>query len=345
MKVLKLIESGLILEEDFNTSEVREPLIPNANFSFESYGIDLLSGSIDINAPLYKDVVFEIENDFIPSNTSDLGGIRLKRGNQKQEFFEYTNGGATEAIPYLKIVKEGDVYTGYGSSDGESWINKGYVVFPFCEKIGVTVRGSSPYTLNKIKLYKNNYVTIHNILPSNIIKIFDGAEVVLEKQVTEDSIKIVLPYYPFSGTFVIYNDLGSPIVEYFLEDVWGGDEYISAVNVDLLNSEGEPLLLKEYSQLGNLENGIIDDWFIAHNKDGNSITIKIRIAAYSPFYDWVTISKDEGGAPTEYGKEIELELDPDEQAHFWLKVARPFDKDYYGFDFRHNQCEFFLEVI
>ena len=39
----------------------------------------------------YKDVVFEIENDFIPSNTSDLGGILFKRGNQKQEF-EYTNG-------------------------------------------------------------------------------------------------------------------------------------------------------------------------------------------------------------------------------------------------------------
>ena len=31
---------------------------------------------------------------------------------------------------------------------------------------------------------------------------------------------------------------------------------------------------------------------------------------YSPFYDWVTISKDEGVRPTEYGKEIELELDP-----------------------------------
>lgn len=344
MKILKLLSSGLILHEDFSTPQIRYPLIDNAEYTKEGSSIIMTGGSIDIDASSYSNLVFEIVNGFIPSNAYDVGGIRISNGLEKRELFEYSDGTPTTAIPYVRLVKTGDVYTGYGSEGGTVWNSKGYVVFPHCEKIGVAVSGNVEYKLFSIKLYKNDYITIYSVLPGWSVFVSYEGEVVASSVAKSDNMQVKLPYYPFSGTFRVYNENNILVSEVSLSNVWGGDTFACVSNIDLLTWDGRPLTLAETTHLGNLQNGVIEEQFIARNNNDFPLEVTIRVASYNEFYDWVHLATEEYDSPQEYGKEITVNIPANSDVNFWLKISRP---EVYNtnIDYRTSECSFFLEVI
>lgn len=346
MKVLKPLKSGLVVYEDFSTALIKEPLKVYANFTRGTDFIDMTGGSIDMYVYPYHSLVFEIENSFVPLKDGDMGGVRIVRGTEKRELYEYYEElDSSGVIQYVKVVKNGDVYTGYGSNDAVSWNDKGYIVFPGAETIGVSVDSTVAYRLYSIKAYESEYVTIHSVLPGWRLEIYKNGILTVQENINDSFVKAKIPSYPFTGTFKLYDETDQLISDFILTDVWGGDEYTCAVDVDVLTWDEIPLSYEVEQHLGNLQNGKIENWYIARNYNDVEVTVTLRIADYSPFWDWVYLATDTSGVPGDYSREITVSIPALSDAKFWLKITRPDDPMVTDYDYHKTECKFFLEVV
>lgn len=347
MKVLKPLSSGLVCYEDFDTVSLAEPLRESGNYTRGTSCIEITKGSIYMNVYPYNNLVFEIENSFVPNDSSDYGGISIIKSFDRRDFYEYyEEGDNLGSIKYVRVVKTGEVYTGYGSNDGRYWFDRGYIIFPNAETIGVSVDSKTPYILESIKVYLSEFVTIHSVLPGWKLEVYKNGEKLTEVIATAGFIDVKLPFYPFTGTFKIYDEFGELVSDVVLSDVWGGDEYVCSVDVDILNSDRIPLEYNEAKHLGNLQGGKNESWYIVKNNFHEDVTVTLRIADYSPFGDWVSLAKDIDGVPGDYLDSITLTVPALDEVKFWIIIQRPGDggkiKDY---DFKNTECLFFLEVV
>lgn len=319
LKVLKKINLGLILNEDFSTGVIRSPLVNNSAATISPGSCLITGGSIDIDAFSYDDIVFEIHNNFIPENLG-VGGIRLLKGGDSRELFEYDDGGAVEITPYIRLVKQGDVYHGYGSEDGVVWEDAGFVMFPCCEKIGVTLGNTESYQLNSIKLYKKTYITLKSVIPDYRVEVYRNSVLIESKIAADEEINVELPNFPFDGVIKVYDINNNLLVDQALSDVWGGDEYTVSPNVDIYNTDSVILSTYENEYLGNLNQGIIEEKYYAKNNGDSSINITIKIAEYSEYKEWATLGID---GSEEFSSSLNVDIGAGESIYFWLRIMRP----------------------
>lgn len=345
MKTLKKVSGGLIAYNNFNNGTLTEPFKNKANSEYSNGKLIINRGSIELDAYPYPDLVLEVENSYVPINVQDMGGISLNKNIEKRELFEYYQMGDPSLVPFVRVVKRGDVYTGYGSETGTSWTDKGYVYFPGVETMSVTVVGDSPYPINSLKVYKKPYITIYSLLPGWRVIVKNGFFVVATKMAESSTAHVTLPNYPFTGSFEVYDADNVLVASANLSDVWGGDEYICMADVTLLTLDDFPLTDSSVTHLGFLNQGKIEECFKVKNNGTDTANITIRVAEYSVFHPWVHLSNDYGNAPGIYGKSIDITIPGLEEELFWVRVSRPPEFNLQDFNYRENECNFYLEVV
>lgn len=333
MKILKKIEEGYILLEDFSTGSVRQPLEDNSESLVDGV---LKGGSIDTYAFLYDILVFEVENSFIPTS-NNIGGIRLLRGSDKRELFEYDAG--DDEVTHVRLVKNGDVYHGYGSYDGTEWFSAGAVLFPNCEKIGVTSIGD--YKIENIKLYKKDSVTLMSVIPEWVVYVYMDDDLKSTTYITNETVDITFPCYPFSGRIAIRSLSGDIIVDQIVSDVWGGDVYVVSSNASIYKTDNTRLSTVGSTHLGNLNEGILEEKYYIKNEGDSSLNVTIKVSDYSEFRDWVYLAFD---GSSDFRKDLSLSMYPGQSTFFWVHVSRPPVVDG-SFDYKNTLCRFFLEVV
>lgn len=347
MKILKSIESGLIVFEDFsNLPNIQSPLIDDANYDTGVGFINMNSGSIYLNSNDYPTLVFIVDNDFFPTTSTDVGGIAVRRGSENRLFYEYHDEVINEGVvQHAKVVKQGDVYTGYYSNDGINWVDQGYVVFPYVESIGVSISSQTQYKLNSIKVYKSESITIAQLFPNWRIEVYDGSNTLLvDEPINDGDISFQLPNYPFTGTFKIYDETDTLITDQVLTDVWGGDRYICTVNVEVLDNTEVPLTYDIARHLGTLDGLELEDWFILRNYDPVAVDLTLSIADYSPFGDWVTLAPNDNGIPGTYADEITVTVPGSSDVYFWIRVYKDLEFIDQTINYRETECLFYLLV-
>ena len=345
MKTVKKVADGLVLYDQCNTRAVHPPLRSNANLDFTDASLIINSGRIDMDTFSYHDLVFELHNGYVPRHETDVGGISIYRGAQSQALFEYYAQGETAVVPYVKLVKHGEVYYGYGSEDGQVWEDKGHVVFGHADKIGITVKGTTPYELYSLKVYKKEYITLYAVLPGWKVKVWQNGSVVADEAITAEHCRLALAAYPFTGDIAIYDEQGNSVVQDKLVEVWGGDEYCCTLDVDLLTEDDVPLAADVERHLGNLVDGTIKGVYKVRNNRHEAVAAVLRIAPYSPFKDWAMLAEDHAGKAGAYENEILLHIPGGAERTFWLRVKRPPDAGFVDYDFKKTECLFYLEVV
>jgi hypothetical protein len=346
LKILKKLKSGLIINDSFASGSVTAPLKSNANLTFTATGVDINRGSIILDTFSFATLVIQVFNEFNPTNETDMGGLSVNRGSDVRELFEYYNPAESGTVPYVKLVKNGDVYVGYGSEDGLTWSNKGQVYFPYADSVGLTVVGNSPYTVKNYSAYLGNLVTLYGVTAPWHVEFYDTNSVLqASKNITSDRVSIELPYYPFSGTCKVLDELNNVLLEYTLTDVWGGDEYAYGTDVDLLTyPDRQPLMLTQYQHLGKLADNVLETMFVARNNSDSDSSVTIQIPEFSPYKDWVYLAADNGLTPSTYDKTVYLVIPANGEVFFWLKISKPFDGDTF-IDYTKTECMFYLEVV
>jgi hypothetical protein len=347
MKALKRISSGCIAYNNFTSGgTLTEPFRINANYMLDGGQFIINGGSVVFDAFSFNDCILVVENSYIPTYSYDMGGICLVRGTDKKELYEYYQQNDHSQVPFVKLTKHGDVYTGYGSENGGAWSDKGYVHFPNAETIGISLKGDSPYPINSLRLYKSETVTIYSVQPGWRADFKNGSSLFASTVATSETMYAVLPLYPFVGNVEIYNDAEELVTVLDSSDgVWGGDEYVCATNVELFTLDNIPLTDDEVSHLGNLQNSVIEKCFKAKNMGNGAVTVTIKVAEYSVFADWASLSNDFGYAPGEYSSSITVDLESLGETLFWLRIERPASFNLGDFNFRKDECSFFLEVV
>lgn len=339
VRTLKKRKNGLIVNESFESQPMNPRLRPNATYSYGSSDITLLSGEIVFDLLGAENCVVEIENDYIAQEQGDYGGLRIKSGLSKLDFVEYFSEYPGTYLG-VKIVKSGNTFQGKGSNDLISWVDRGSVSLSGVETISVVVGGSTPYVLRNFKAYESEYVNIFGTL--------DGWKLYINDEYVSTSKRGEMVFrqetYPFEGNFKIYE--GSTLVcECNLTDIWGGDDYECTLNVDILNEFHEVLPMVGEDFLGNLDNGYILRKYYLRNNSNASLPVTLRVAEYSPFYDWVWLSFEEVSIIDyeSYHHTIETVLDANEEVPFYLFIKRPDNAIIY--DYENKKCKFFLEVV
>ena len=339
MKTLKKKVSGLILVEDFNSPTFSPLLRPQAVYSFGGSYITISSGELLFDLIDHDNLVIDVENDYIPLEYGDYGGIRLKRGRERIDFVEYYTE-PQSAYPWVRVVKKNNVYTGFGANAEGEWVNRGQINFHNADTLAIVVNGTAPYVLKNFKAYTSEYVYIYGVLDGWDLYINDVYVTTSDR----NELKFTWSTYPFSGNIKIY-DGDTLIAEKNLTDAWGGDEYECVVDIDILNDYGEVLPLAGEDFLGNLENGFILRDYYLRNNSLETQTVTLKVAEYSPFYDWIFVSLDPVNVNNYDGveKEFTVELSSQEQVPFQLFIRRPSDAIEY--DYKNKTCSFFLEVV
>jgi hypothetical protein len=342
MKVLKKVSEGLVLHEDFDGA-MHPLLINKANMSVSNSIATLNNGGIFFNSVEYPLLVFEVKNSYLPQSDIDFGGLSVSNEFEKKDLFEYkSDEGLT--VPYVKIVKQNEVYHGYGSEDDLSWYDRGYIVFPCSNYISVNVVGESPYELDSIKIYKEETITLFALLAGWKIKVKVDDEVIMEETTSQSTHKLKLPYYPFDGDIEILDEDDEIIATDSLTGVWGGDEYYCTVDVDLLTLDNVSLNNIAVQHLGNLLGNKIQKKYKARNNSDESVTVTIEVAEYTDFSEWAFLSTDDNGSPFVFGKSITVTIPPLDEVFFWLKVERPDNFNMEDYNYKEVECMFFLEV-
>lgn len=338
MKILKKHKSGLIFHEIF-TGDLNSNIKVGGVIEKTSSSVILHNGEIYFDIYDYKNCVIEVENNYIPQNYDDMGGIRIKRGNEKIEFFEFYDE-TSEPFSRIKVIKKDDEYFGKGTNDNEYWIDGGNVTFCNAEQAGIAVIGTTPYEIKSISVYKDEFIYIYSVLDGWELK-YNGTTIAIAER---GEIKAILPYYPFNGTLQIYN--GETLVcESNIIDGWGGDEYECTFNIDILSEEETIIPTEDTIYLGELLNGYILKKYFVRNNDTDNVEITVKISEFSPFYDWVWLSKESIDPIyfNSYEKAINFSLAPYQQEEFYLFIKKPDTTIEY--DYKNKDCVFFLEVV
>lgn len=328
MKTLKRIATGLVADINFTG-----PISPFVNYADAVYenGIVIRSGALVLDLYEYPELVLDVYNTYVPQFEGDYGGIQLRRGNEVRELFEYY----TEDMQQYSIVrlhKMAGSFQGSGLNSGQ-WVDKGSVSFREADSLAVTVKGSTHYNCQRLVAYRRPYVRIEGLLPGMIVEA--GGKFSLA---TRDYAEVELDY-PFSGEVKIWND-NQVVAIKNVTNAYGGDVFLMGLDVSIYTAEDYPITTEEERHLGNLSNGSIVADFKIVNDSAEEVTVVLDILDITPFKKWVTLALGD----MDFKPSLTFTLAPAEVKPFSMQIQRPADSDYRGFDFKANECVFWLEV-
>lgn len=347
LKVLQLVESGLITHQKFPQDQVHSPFFTRCNHSYDTHGLTVTHGSLYYFLEGYDRIVLEVVNDYQPQAQTDFGGISITKGEFVTSLYEYASEFEDRNFKYTRVYKDMYTFHGEGSEDGVIWVDKSEMRIPKPDTMGVSVKGETPYTIKELKLYKEPFFYIMNLYENYIVNLYDMDRTLVKTMKTDRSTiaKIAMPNYPFDGTIEIVSPDNRVVAYQQVENLWGGDRFISTLDIELFDSNGINLRLEEAKHLGEIKDGgeKLETITVVNNGDGFLADVRISILKDSPAYDWVYLSEDLDGNGY-YDKEVSLYLKPRGTAKFLIRIKRP-TGSLRGSGFRNNDEEAFYLVV
>lgn len=285
-------------------------------------------------------------NNFVPVNEYDAGGISILKDNQNYSLYEYGNIEENKDYKYIRVTKMLDTYYGEGSIDKIDWINKGNRFIKNADIASVMYDGTAAinnYPINYIKIYKEPYWTIYGLNNEYEVQVYYEQ---LNKTYTKivkdsDNIRFKAPYYPIKARIVIKNESGQIIVQSNIEEVWGGDNYYTSIDVDLFNDKMQFLQLEDSRYLGLVKSGEpLRKLIYIRNNTNTTFISTLRISKSSPAYDWVELEHQEIS-----DKEINITLHQYETKSFYINIEEPLDIESSSDYEQGKNYVFYLEVL
>lgn len=346
MSVVTKVKSGFIYESDFSSLSSQWEV---SDLNRIELGNGLLIKGGENTFYMYfnqltteKQFVIDVKNVYNPKSEENRGGILVYADENLfialEEYYDSLKGTA-ETYPWLRLVRDYNVYSGYWSEDGKQWELVGTHDFgELSPKIGIFLSGKDEDMLIEyIRIFRSPYITIHNPPPRSKIQLV-GQDGVLKSMICPVHYpKVVFPVssfgVPFDGRFRWESEDGHYEETEFFRDLWGGDEFKFQISLDLYYKVGG-----EFKRVETNE-----EEFLGHvntfNKEGvykRKILMKVKNPHHTRFYNveigldkykdfsdyekYVGISLDEDG---EYGQKIVLgTVEPQSERYFWLELKR-----------------------
>lgn len=351
MSVVTKIKSGFIYETDFSTLSTKWEVSNIKRIKLDN-GLHIESGE----TPFYmyfnqltteKQFVLDVKNVYNPTAVDEIGGIIVFADEDSfialEEYYDEEKG-VVNTYPWLRLVRDYNVYSGYWSNDGKRWELVGTHDFgELSPKIGLFLKGKEENMLVEyIRIFRSPYITIYNSPPRSEIQLV-GQDSVLKSMVCPVHYpKVVFPIssygVPFDGKFRWKPEEGQYVETEFLRDLWGGDEFKFQISLDLYYQEGEEFKRVETNEeefLGNINTFNEEDLYkrkivmkVKNPHNYQFYNISISVDKYKNFEDYsgyVGISIDKDG---EFMQKINLGVvEPFSEKYFWLEIKRATEVD------------------
>ncbi len=366
-----LKQKGLIYEDDFTNISLDASWEVNPN-DLSRYSLTEVGGSLRLKHgvdPVYlfftpltniPQFVFDMKNIYNPTIDGDVGGLVVYADTMDyislEEYYDAVLG-VTKTYPWLRLVREYNIYQAYWSEDGYTWNFIGtQQIDREAPKIGCFLRGTEgePLDIDYIRICSSIYFTVSNLVEGTRVDLLDTNNNILETRVcpkgsTRVVFNLVKHGIPFPCKFQITTVNGDIFIDDTVYTVWGGDEYAfkpSPLDLYYINAQGMEVKidpgLEEF--LGYLNSGgylYKDIKMLAKNSmmHGEVSNITVKVISYKDPDDYllVQVANDVNGIPDQFGEQINLpNIGAGGTAIFWLRVNRPSDETgseiYFGLD-------------
>jgi hypothetical protein len=364
---VKRVESGKILHEDFSNSVDLVADGWQLHPSADRFYIDLTEGALHIlhgTSPTYllrelpENAVMEMRNTYNPTEVYDFGGfVAYVTDEEKLELLEYYNEqmGTTLSYPYVRMVKKGEEYEGYGSQDGVNWDIRGSIEFPNATLWGVELEGDVGETLkvHTLSVYKDTKIRFRALPMGARVEIYDirSGSPALIGTVYESGYEAEFSVFnypmPLSLNFKVYDENGDLVADDSHDEVFGGDVFHCGNFIEVYYND-RPLDVYQ-NDFGYINSFYKDFKLELRNMiDVPHTNVNVEIKKYinpkgeEQFgWEWVEICKDNNGIPDGNFKKLLTfdEVPAGGSVFFWARITRsaiPVQVDDYLFDFVIN---------
>lgn len=351
MSVVSKIKSGFIYESDFSSLSTEWEL-SDFNRVLLNGGLHLKSGDTPFfmyfnKLTTEKQFVLDVKNIYNPTKVGEVGGILVYADEDNfialEEYYDPIKG-VVNTYPWLRLVRDYNVYSGYWSNDGKQWELVGTHNFgELSPKIGLFLDGrEEDMLIEYIRIFRSIYITVHNPPPRSELQLV-GEDGLLKSMICPVHYpKIAFPIssygIPFDGKFKWKSEDGQEVETEFFRNLWGGDEFKFQVSLDLYYKQGvefKQVDANEEEFLGHINTFNSDDlnkrrilMKVKNPHNYSFYNVGVDVSPYKDFKDYseyVSLSTDEGG---EYSESINLgTIEPLSEKYFWVEVKRAKEVD------------------
>lgn len=353
---IKKIEDGKILREVF--TDTVDLIADGWNLHPSVNRFMTVDGSLQLShgsSPAYllrelpDKAVLEMENTYNPSTALDMGGfIAYVTQSESLQLYEYYNVdvGTALSYPFVRLVKNGNQYEGYGSQDGQNWDIRGAIDFDGASKWGVGLEGitGDVMQIHNLTIYKEPNISFKALPSGSKVEVFDENGTLVGDATEsgyEATVTVFAKVIPFNGHIKV-TDSDGVLVSEVSEQIYGGDVYTCGQFLDVLY-EGTPLSLLD-NDFGYIDSFYKDFRLELKNlipTPHTNVNVEIK-KFYEEFgWEWVEICSDDNGVPSgNFNKVITFaDIPADGSVFFWVRITRnsvPVLVDDYIFDFVIN---------
>jgi hypothetical protein len=320
MQILRLVQ-GKILFDEFESSDLGSnwQVIPDDSTRYsltERPGyLKAFHGDTNLliltNEP--DEYVVDIRNEYVPLNAQVSSGLSVYKSIDCQlEFLEYFDSSkdASVVYQYLRLEKDGTVYTGYGrNTDTAPWELIGSGEFESSGKVGLSIKGpsiagSSDYNLDYFRMYKNHYVQILNVPVGYSVELYSSSNIRLYvSKVTDPYSGVKLKFTevpPMDGYFCVYDNLGNLTLTSSIFEIVGGDVFYYGA-APLVTVNGIDMYTDQEYFLGYFKSNLIKfevDLYNPYLSDFTNIMLQAVQYDTDPGYKCVNFSLTANGTYT-----------------------------------------------
>lgn len=343
MSVLTRIESGYLFDSDFSGISTDWEINDFSRVSL-SDGLVIGKGTepFFMFLPLLtkeKKFVLDVKNEYNPTLPNEMGGIVIYANENNyiclEEYYDAEKG-TVMSYPWIRLVRDHNVYSGYWSNDGLNWNLVGINNFgELSSKIGLFLEGSKfDMKINYVRAFKSPYIDILNPPPGNMQLV--GENSVLKSLVTPTFIpKVSFPIsqygVPFGGRFR-WESNGEIVETAFMRDLWGGDVFKFQIAMDLYYFNGteykrvetnEEEFLGHLNTIGggvSLDRNVIKMKLVnTHQYLFESVSVRLDEHKGFDYKDYVGLSADN----TTFNDVATLNnVEPYSEVEFFLEIKR-----------------------
>lgn len=350
MSVVSKLRSGFIYESYFDDIDSCWE-ISDLNRVSVNGGLHIECG----DTPVYlyfnqlsneKQFVLDVKNVYNPTKGGETGGIIVYIDEDNfislEEYYDEEKGVAN-VYPWLRLIRDYNVYSGYWSVDGKNWVLIGTHDFGgLTPKIGLFLDGTTENMLIEyVRIFRSPYVTVINPPPRTSLQLVGIDGVMKQTLVPVHYPKVAFPIsslgIPLEAKFrwVISEE---EIVETdYFRNMWGGDEFKFQISLDLYYKDGEAFKQVDSNEeefLGYINSGGTDleglrnrDILMRLNNSHDYIFRNVSVTAlpYKGDYDisrFVSMSLDKESLDTGT-LAIDLgDIPPLTEKYFWVRICR-----------------------
>lgn len=342
------IESGLIFDDQFQEIHPRWIASPSGAFSLSEKGLSMAHSKADngtnllFETPDEKNLVFQVEADYTPTQPGDEGGIVVwNSALNKMEFLESVEMGRQDEYPSWQTRKRNNLWSFFAQRSGEWELFDAIPITETPSMLGVTLKGQpnelyKPLNIRRAILCRGTSIVIGNVNSGYRVELLDDTGSVVEAQTIPNQFagtNIELPTIPFRGRIRIYDvpeenyPQGRLISEQVASvDFYGGDIYLYGTDL-LIEWQGEELNKDTITHLGTMQNNTILTSMTVRNVTSGNIAenVELSIKQYQEEFgwEWVDIALDLNGSPGEWKDVLQLgTLNPGDSINIWVFVQK-----------------------